>query len=203
VNELNGKLNTSWQETIMLKRAAPFVIEGYDGIWIGREMGRELQAEVIARLESLPKDSVLPLDFAAVRAINFSFADELVAKIARRIAAGEPGRRFIVLCNVGEGPQEDLTAALKARDSVCVLEENDGRRTILGDISPEMRSTYDFAVENGRVTARDLIEQKEKTMSIAASSNRLARLRDMALLVPVESETVAAGGRQNIFVPVG
>ena len=187
----------------MLERAKSFVIEGQDGIWIGRDMGRELQAKLIARLEALPKDSVLPVDFAQVRAINFSFADELVAKIARRIAAGDLGRRYIVLCNVGEGPQEDLAAALKERGSVCILEESDGRRTVLGNISSEMRSTYDFAVENGRITARDLIERKEKNMNIAASSNRLARLREMGLLVPVDSETVAAGGRQNIFVPVG
>ena len=97
---------------------------------------------------------------------------------------------------------DDIVAALKERECVCVLETAPGRYRILGDISPEMRDTYEFAVQRGRITARDFIEQKDPRLSIAASSNRLARMRDLGLLVSIESETVASGGRQNIYAPI-
>src|SRR5690348_16486780 len=99
----------------MLVRAEPLIIENQTedqkGIFVGREPGRVIQAQILAQLEALPKNSVLPVDFRNARAVNFSFADEAVAKIARRIAAGDIERRYILLINVGEGPQEDIVAA--------------------------------------------------------------------------------------------
>lgn len=187
----------------MLQRTTPYVIQGHNGVLVGREVGREVQAQIVHRLEQLPCYSVLPLDFSQVKAINFSFADEAVVKVVRRTVGGDLQGRYIILQNVGEGPQEDIVAALKARQTVCVLEHLDGRKEVLGELSPELRETYACAVQFGKITARELIDWKEKDLGIAASSNRLARMRDMGLLVAVEVEAAPRRGRQNVFHPVG
>jgi len=190
----------------VLPRSEPLVIENegenMNGVFVGREHGRIVQAQILAALDALPTKTILPIDFRNARAVNFSFADEAIAKVVRRIVAGDLSGRYLLLINVSEGPREDIVAALKERECICVLETGQRTYEILGDVSPEMRETYEFSIQRERVTARDFIEHKDSRLSIAASSNRLSRMRDMGLLVSMESENVVSGGRQNIFVPV-
>ena len=51
----------------MLDRAQTLILENeaeeQKGIFVGREAGRIIQAQIVARLEALPRNTVLPVDF--------------------------------------------------------------------------------------------------------------------------------------------
>jgi hypothetical protein len=184
----------------MLQRATIHVLDPEGGILEGRPQGRRLREEVIQVLEVLPPDSVLPLGFGRVRFLDYSCADELIAKLVRRVSAGDLGNRYVVLVQASDSVRENVSAALTLRQLTCVYEPANGEPELLGRVSPELRETYLIALHNGQITARDIVERTSK--SIAASSNRLARLRALGLVAWVGSEAGDVGGRQNIFVPV-
>jgi hypothetical protein len=171
-------------------------------VLIGREAGKAMFAHVEQRMEHLPSFSVLPIDFRNVRFLDVSFADELIVRLCRRLASGEFEGRFFLLTGVNPELAENLQVYLEDRKQACLCEVEGIGATILGDISQELRETYAYAVLAGSITARELITSRCPDLSINASSNRLARLHRMGLLAFVQSQSVEAGGRQNVYIPV-
>jgi hypothetical protein len=209
--------------TYELKRVEPFVIakahlpevsggaarssdwlvsRSEEMVLIGREAGKAVFAHVEQRMETLPALSVLPVDFRNVRFLDVSFADELIVRLCRRIASGEFEGRFFLLTEVNPEIAENLQVYLEDRKQACLCEVTGSGAAILGDISQELRETYEYAVQSGSITARELISNRCPDLSINASSNRLSRLHRMGLLAFVQSESVEAGGRQNVYIPV-
>ena len=184
----------------MLKRTDAYVIQTEDGILEGRPQGKNLREAIVDHLESLAPDTVLPIDFHKVRFLDFSCADELIAKLVRRIVGGDLSERHILIKNASETLRENISPALTLRQLACIYEGNNGVPELLGKVSPELRETYEFALRRDQFTARDLVAETGK--SIAASSNRLARLKSLGLIVWIGSEAGDAGGRQNIFTPL-
>lgn len=183
----------------MLTRAAPFDLFTDDDVLHGREVGRTVRGRVTARLEALPADTVLPLDFSRVRFLDFSCADELICKTVKRVAGGDLESRFVVLVGLSDTVHENVQAALELRQLVCVCDV-DGSPELLGKVAPEVRETYALAVTLGRITARDVTEATRAR--ITASSNRLTRLKEMGILALVANRAMEVGGRQNVFEPV-
>jgi len=184
----------------MLNRASAYLLCAEDGILEGRPQGKRLRDDIVQALDALPSDTLLPLDFGRVRFLDYSCADELVAKLVRRVSAGDLGGRYIILSNASDSVRENISAALTLRQLACVYEGLNGGPEILGRLSPELRDTYVLALQCGQITARNVVERTGKT--IAASSNRLARLKGLGLLAWIGSEAGDVGGRQNVFVPV-
>jgi hypothetical protein len=145
---------------------------------------------------------VLPIDLRNVRFFDVSFADELVVRLCQRISSGEIKDRYFLLTQANLELVENLQVYLADRKQACLYEELGRGPRVLGDVSQELRETYEYAVEAGSITARELITNRYPDLSINASSNRLARLHRMGLLAFLQSESVEAGGRQNVYIPV-
>jgi hypothetical protein len=175
-------------------------------VLLGREVGKAIFTHVEGRMAELPPFTVLPIDLRNVRFFDVSFADELVVRLCRRISSGEIADRFFLLTRVNPELVENLQVYLEDREQACLCEAPDGSLKILGAISKELQETYKYALEAGSITARELIEMsrpdRSSDLSINASSNRLARMNKMGLLAFLQSESVEAGGRQNVYVPV-
>jgi len=185
----------------MLKKVTPFIID-FETL-NGRPDGARLRDEVLKRLEGEPADIVLPLDFSKVNGIDFSFADEMLGRIIRRISIGEPGGRYIILESLSDSVRESINVALKERELACVYVKPNSEIEILGKISEELKKTYYIAVGKGKITARDILElENADNISISAASNRLTRLKELSLLIKTNDEIVNGGGRQYVYEPI-
>jgi len=183
----------------MLKRVAPYFIDSE--IAGGRPEGARMREDLLRRFEREAPDVVLPLNFTKVRVVDFSFADEMICRILRRILSGDLGEKYIVLESLGDSHKENISVALRERELVCVYIKPDTGTEILGKISEELKNTYFAAVNKGKITARDILDL-EGMENISAASNRLSRLKDMGLLTKANDEIVTGGGWQYIYEPV-
>lgn len=187
----------------MLKKVESFKIE--HDILNGREQGKRIREEILKRLARESLDIILPLNFERVKFIDFSFADEMLGTLLRRILSGELGERYIVLESLNNSLKENIDVALKARELVCVYVNARGEDEILGKLSEQLRETYFAAVRKGKITAREVLNQFENLHSmhhISAASNRLTRLQEMGLLCKTKDEVVNGGGRQYVYEPI-
>ncbi len=121
---------------------------------------------------------------------------------------------------MNEMVQENVEAALKLSEEVCVYYSplSNEEPLIAGTMPSTLESTYQLALKLNVITARELIEEVEQyqmqaqnkehktgpheKLNIGASSNRLTRLKEMGLLVPIRVDSLAVGGRQNVYEPV-
>jgi hypothetical protein len=184
-----------------------------DLILVGRPEGERLLPTLIAALKAMPPRSILPIDCGRVRIMDMSFADETLVKLSRRCSTDEFGPRYFFLENVREEVETNLKAVFKVREvflpvQLSVPAASGGvlsaeGPSLLGDIGLEMRETYQVALRQGKLTARDLVELlPDARLSIAAASNRLTRLVKGGALAELDSEIVEGGGRQKVFAPI-
>jgi predicted transcriptional regulator len=180
----------------MLKKISSFIID--QEMLSGREEGARIREAILKKLESEAADIVLPLNFSKVKFIDFSFADEVICRLLRRIQSGELGDKFVVLEELSDSLKENISVALKERELVCVYVKQNSEVEILGKLSDELRNTYFAAVSKGKITTRDIFDL-DKMDNISAASNRLTRLKDMGLLTKTKDEVVTGGGRQYVY----
>ncbi len=183
----------------MLKRVSSYILD--KDVFSGREEAAQYREALIKRFEGEPPDIVLPVDFSKVRVADFSFCDEFLCRIIRRILSGDLGEKYITIESVSESVKENIGIALKERDLVCVYATPDGKPEILGKISDELKKTYLAAVDKGKITARDVLEL-DSMDNISAASNRLTRLKDSGLLRKTTDEVITGGGRQYVYEPI-
>lgn len=183
----------------MLKKIAAFTID--QEMLSGRTEGTRIREDIIKKLESEVVDIILPLDFNKVKFIDFSFADEMLGRLLRRIMSGDLGDKFVVLEGLSDSLRENLCVALKERELVCVFVKPNSEVEILGKLSEELKNTYFAAVKKGKITTRDIFEI-DKMDNVSAASNRLTRLKEMGLLTKAKDEVVIGGGRQYVYEPI-
>lgn len=183
----------------MLKKIEAFIID--TELLSGRPEGARIRDQVLDKLEHEATDIILPLDFSKVKFIDFSFTDEMLGRIIRRVMSGDMGERYIVLESLSDSLRENINVALKERELVCVYVKSNSEIEILGKLSEELKKTYFAAVEKGKITARDILGL-ENMENISAASNRLTRLKDLGLLTKSADEVVTGGGRQYVYEPV-
>ncbi len=168
------------------------------GILSGRETGKQVREQVLEQLEKHQVDIILPLDFQGVRFVDFSFADEMLGKLVRRIMSRELGERYIVLQSLNESLKENIDVALRERELACIYVDERGQSEILGKLSEVLKETYFVVVGKGKITARDLVRHFGN-LEISAASNRLTRLEEVGLLCKTKDEIVNGGGRQYVY----
>jgi predicted transcriptional regulator len=183
----------------MLKKVSSYILE--KDVLSGRQEGATYREALIKRLEIEAPDVVLPIDFSKVKVVDFSFADEFLCRIIRRVLSGDLGEKYIVVESLTESLKENIGMALKERELACIYIKPDSSVEILGKISDELKKTYLAAVDKGKITARD-VQEFDSMDNISAASNRLTRLKDLGLLRKTTDEAITGGGRQYVYEPV-
>lgn len=149
-----------------------------NSILVTRNAGKAEQAGILNALACCCAD-VLYLDFSGVDIIDYSFADEAIAKTVNRLLTGELGEKRIVLTNLSPAWEENLDVALKQRQ-IAVLAESASGWEVLGFLKDHLRQTLDFVISREYATARELASANG--LNVGAANNRLAELWRYKLL---------------------
>jgi hypothetical protein len=95
------------------------------------------------------------LDFSAVGLLDFSCADEIVAKLLQRSQSA--GLRYVLLMGLSEDQSEAIDHVLTHHRMMCAVLPGSGETPfLLGDSSPEARSAFRHIHENGPCTGASL-----------------------------------------------
>ena len=141
------------------------------GVAVRRCLERELAA--------LHEGDVALLDFSQIGMMDYSCADEVVAKLLLTLAAQDSHMRFVVFHGITDAHLEAIEDVLHHHGLALVVHFADGGARLVGAVSDDERSVWELVVARGSAAAaevavaagRDLAE-----MALVLDSLRRRRL---------------------------
>jgi len=169
----------------------------------GRSRGAKIR-EFIEKILREEKDAlIVVLDFSGVGSIDFSWADEVVAKIISRLWGGEYGEKFLVLKSLNTSQVENITVALERKRLAALATGSEGWQ-IIGSLNNYLALTLERVMEKGHLTLRQLSE--EEGIGMNTSGTRLLNLYKKRLVVRVEGLGTGKEdlhrGKQFVYQPL-
>ena len=166
----------------------------------GRSRGVRIRG-VIEKILGDEKGSLrVIIDFSRMGSIDFSWADEVVAKMVSRLWSGEYGEKFLVLKNLNSSQAENIDVALE-RKKLAVLTTGPDGWQIIGSLNNYLVHTLNRVMRRRQLTLRELSE--EEGIEMNTSGTRLLNLYKKRLVVRVERPMVrkedSHRGRQYIY----
>lgn len=122
---------------------------------VTRQTGRAVRLAIETQLEEAGDRSLSLIDLSEVSILDFSCADEVVAKLLLRYQGAEhPAEAFFVFRGVHEPHRDQVEVVLLRQSLVAVAETKEGKYELLGSRSEEEASAWD-ALETRGLIARD------------------------------------------------
>ncbi len=145
---------------------------------VTRPTGRAVRMAIERQLDELPGPALSLMDLSSVAVLDYSCADEVVAKLLIRFVDGEGARdTFFLLQGVQTHHVEPIEAVLDRHDLAVVAETAPDRFELLGRVgTAEARSLWDQIEESGRVQAQE-VERMRAQEELRAGLDFLLRRR--------------------------
>jgi hypothetical protein len=151
---------------------------------VTRPSGQAIRERIERDLEREPSEAVISLDFSKIGVIDYSCADEIVAKLVSRLLSGEYGGKYILLEGLNENQKENIEVAVERKDLAVMAEMKDGSRSVLGNLNNYLKDTLDFIVKKKKATSKELSDAKK--IEANTSGTRLLNLYKKRLVKRVE-----------------
>jgi hypothetical protein len=159
---------------------------------VTRPTGAAVRTGIEQQLEELDDRSLTVIDFSRVGLLDFSCADEIVAKLLLRQAAAEPGRdHYFVFRGLTESHREAVETVLERHGLAIVAECSDGTPMLLGDVEDGERIAWSALVRLGHAAPPELalaagLDPHSAAMLLEALSHRRVAMRFGERFVPLE-----------------
>ncbi len=151
---------------------------------VTRPSGQTIRERIERDIEKEPDGSVIGLDFSKIGIIDYSCADEIIAKLVSRLLSGEYGDRYLLLTGLNENQKENIEVALERKDLAIAAEMQNGGKVVLGSLNNYLKDTLDFIAKKKKTTAKDLADAKK--IETNTSGTRLLNLHKKRLVMRVE-----------------
>lgn len=137
---------------------------------VTRPTGRAVRTSIETQLRQYHGMNVVVLDFSAVRLIDWSCADEIVAKLLQASLATESpvSELFFVIRGVSEHNAELLEEVLLRHQLAMVLEES-GTLRLLGLVAERARMAFERLAFRGSAAADEMAADLACTLDEAKS----------------------------------
>ena len=145
------------------------VCELYSNL-VTRPTGAAVRAAIEEQLAASPGRLLTVIDFTHVGLLDFSCADEIVARLLLRANAGAlPHDDYFVFRGVSEHHLDAIEAVLERHGLALILEEAPGQPRVLGTLGEREREAWEAMVRLGRAAERDLAEALDISRNDAAA----------------------------------
>ena len=142
---------------------------------VTRSTGVSIRHKIVATIEASPFPT-MHLDFGSIRLLDFSCADEIVAKLLLHDAGERP--RYVVLVNLSEGHREAIDHVLEAHDlAVAAVPTGQEGPCVLGARSPDLLAAFEAVQRLGAGEAGRLADDLGWTLERAADALQSLALR--------------------------
>lgn len=151
---------------------------------VTRPSGQAIRQRIERDIEKEPDGAVISLDFSKIGVIDYSCADEVIAKLISRLLGGEYGDKYLLLSGLNENQRENIEVALERKDLAVMAELRGRERVVLGVLNNYLKDTLDLIVKKKKVTSKDLADARK--LEANTSGTRLLNLHKKRLVRRVE-----------------
>ena len=166
----------------------------------GRSRGVRIREAIEKILRGENGGLHIVLDFSGLGPIDFSWADEVVAKMISRLWSGEYGEKFIVLKGLRRSQAENIHVALERKRLAALTTGVEGWR-VIGSLNNYLVHTLNQVMKKKHLTLRQLSE--EERIGMNTSGTRLLNLYKKRLVVRAEGPVIGKNhphrGRQFVY----
>ena len=132
---------------------------------VTRQTGRAVRMAIETQLAELGERSLSLIDLSEVTVLDFSCADEVVAKLLQRYSGEDPTQAYFVFRGVHEPHRDQIEWVLHRQGLAAVAEVDPGRFDLLGDRSEPQEAAWRVLEERGligREEVGDLLPDAEQ-----------------------------------------
>jgi hypothetical protein len=188
------------KQTLSLKKLTHTLLKNGSKEMTGRSRGVRIR-QALEKILGEEKGSLrIVLDFSGMGSIDFSWADEVVAKMISRLWSGEYGEKFLVLKSLNPSQAENIGVALERKKLAVLTTGPEGWR-IIGSLNNYLIHTLNRVMKKRQLTLRQLSE--EEGIGMNTSGTRLLNLYKKRLVVRLEGPMMGKNeshrGRQYIY----
>jgi hypothetical protein len=158
---------------------------------VTRPTGAAVRNQIERLLGEVHDRTLTVIDFSQVSMIDFSCADEVIAKLLLRYEAeNSPAETYFLFRGVTEEHWEAIEAVLERRGLALVLEQADGIH-VVGTLSDEERRVWEMVQRLGRAPIEELAEALDGSEQDVGTA--LDGLRRRRLVMRVGDEYAVVG----------
>ncbi|MFQ5715362.1 MAG: hypothetical protein ACE5GU_15165 [Candidatus Scalinduaceae bacterium] len=165
---------------------------------VTRPSGQVIRERIERDIVKVGDRVVVVLDFSKIGVIDYSCADEIVAKLVSRLLGGEYGDKYILLVGLNENQKENIEVALERKGLAIMAKTRNNKKILLGNINNYLKQTLDLILEKDKITARELSDIMK--LEANTSGTRLLNLHKKRLVK--RTEEIINGGRVWIYESV-
>lgn len=165
------------------------------GDLVTRATGQKLRRVIEELLRREEDGTVAGLDFSAIGVVDYSCADEVVAKLVSRLLGGEYGDRYLLIAGLTENQRENIEVALERKGLAAAALMRDGSKLLLGTLNNYLRDTLSMVAEKGEITAVEL--SRLRKVGTNTGGTRLLNLHRKRLVR--RTERIKEGGRIWVY----
>lgn len=158
---------------------------------VTRPSGQVVRERIEGDIAGEGDGEVIALDFSKIGIVDYSCADEIIAKLVSRLLGGEYGDKYITLIGLNENQRENIEVALERKDIAVMAEMQDGEKILLGNLNNYLKETLNLILKKGKITAKDLSESMK--LEANTSGTRLLNLYKKRLVKRIDE--IVAGGK--------
>jgi len=169
-----------------------------------RTTGRAVRLGIERELVDIAEPVLTLVDFRNVAIIDFSCADEIVARlVCDALARPDPPLRFYLFTGLDEHHLDPVESALRRRALAVTAERADGTPCLLGEAGARLRTACAAVSRLGRTTPEGLVPGQIPTREEARVVLEEARARRLLLRVAGQyvslraAACAAAGGGER------
>lgn len=135
------------------------VCELYSNL-VTRPTGAAVRCEIEQELDRIGDRALTVIDFSHVGLLDFSCADEIVAKLLLQYVSTDSPRRevYFLFRGISESHMEAIEAVLERHKLALVTEQTDGASRLLGIIGLEERKAWEIISQLGAGAVADVAE---------------------------------------------
>jgi hypothetical protein len=177
------------------------VCELYSNL-VTRPTGAAVRCEIEQELDRIGDRALTVIDFSHVGLLDFSCADEIVAKLLLQYVSTDAPRRevYFVFRGISESHMEAIEAVLERHRLALVTQQADGASRVLGIIGLEERRAWEIISGLGAGAVADVADATGLTRD--AAERMLDTLWRRRLLIRYDDGYVAVGSATTRTEPM-
>lgn len=179
-----------------LKRLVVEELRNESNNLVTRQTGQRIRERIERDLETEEEGQIVILDFSGVGIIDYSCADEVVAKIIARLIGNEYGDKYILLRNLAPNQRENIQVALERKNLPALSIDEKKKLRVFGSLNPYLTDALKEVNKRKNITARDLADLTG--VKINSASTKLLNLYNARLVVR-RAENLPIGGREYVY----
>ena len=127
---------------------------------VTRPTGAAVRTGIEQQLAEMGDRTLTVIDFSHVGLLDFSCADEIVAKLLLRYCADQPPREaYFLFRGVSESHLDAIETVLERHGLAIVSQESDGSVMLIGVVNDRERSAWEAMFRLGRIAPEELARE--------------------------------------------